>query len=131
MSSVPPAPDGGTSTAPYTAAGQRQGEFGSGRGYSAFLPLLLMTLTLLAWPAFQCYQLVNEKGALATHYANQQRQLDDSLKLRAALDYVSRETALLADKGNPNARLIVDELKKRGVTINQSAPSSEPPKVTK
>ena len=90
-------------------------------GYSPFLPLLLLVVAAVVWPAFQCYQLVLEKQGLATVYTNQSRQYEDAGKLRAQLDAIARETANLADKGNPGAKLIVGELAKRGVTINPNA----------
>ena len=40
--------------------------------------------------------------------------VDNAGKLRASLDG-------LADRGNPNAALLVTELKKRGITINPQA----------
>jgi len=98
------------------------------RGYSPFVPLLILASVALAWPSFQCYQLIVEKRLFATIYANQVKQHDDSTKLRAALDAVARETALLAGKGNANAKLIVDELARRGVTIDPSKPPVAPPK---
>jgi hypothetical protein len=90
-------------------------------GYSPFLPLLLVVIAAAAWSAFQCYQLVNEKQGLAAVHANQARQFEDAGKLRASLDSLARETAILADKGNPGAKLIIGELAKRGVTINPNA----------
>jgi len=93
-------------------------------GYSPFLPLLLLVIAAVAWPAFQCYQLVLEKQGLATVHANQARPYEEAGKLRASLDNLARETAILADKGNPGAKLIVGELAKRGVTINPNAPAA-------
>jgi hypothetical protein len=100
-------------------------------GYSPFLPLLLLVAAVVAWPAFQCYQLVNEKQGLATVQANQARQFEDASKLRTSLDSLARETAILADKGNPGAKLIVGELARRGVTINPNAPPVTPDKAPK
>jgi len=88
----------------------------------------LLAVTAVAWPAFQFYQLFNEKRALATVFGNQTRQFDDSGKLRNSLEGLARETALLAAKGNPSAKLIVDELARRGVTINPNAQPSTPAK---
>jgi len=59
--------------------------------------------------------------------AAQEKSVQDSKKLRDALDTVARETAQLADGGNQNAKLIVDELRKRGVTINLNPVPSSPP----
>lgn len=91
-------------------------------GYSPFLPLLLLVIAAAAWPAFQCYQLVIDKQALATVSGNQTRQFEEAGKLRTTLDSLARETALLAEKGNPGAKLIIGELARRGVTINPNAP---------
>ena len=104
-------------------AGSRSGDPGRREfGYSPFLPLLLLVLGGVAWSAFQCYQLVNEKQGLATLHNNQTRQYEEASKLRTTLDSLARETAILADKGNPGAKLIITELAKRGVTINPNAP---------
>jgi hypothetical protein len=115
----------GDNGAPFGDRGRRD------YGYSPFLPLLLLVIAAVAWPAFQCYQLVNEKQALATVFGNQSRQFDDATKLRNSLDALARETALLADKGNPGAKLIVGELARRGVTINPNASTSAPDKAAK
>jgi hypothetical protein len=93
--------------------------------------VLLLVITAVAWPAFQCYQLVNEKQALSTVFGNQNRQFDEATKLRNSLDTLARETAMLADRGNPGAKLIVGELARRGVTINPNAPVTAPDKAAK
>ena len=67
-------------------------------------------------------QLLRERDALDTARSNQERLMENSKKLRDQLDGIARETQLLANKGNAGAKLIVDELKKRGITI-----STEPP----
>ncbi|MEO8304098.1 MAG: hypothetical protein ABI724_08255 [Betaproteobacteria bacterium] len=97
-------------------------------GYSPFLPLLLLVISAVAWPAFQCYQLVSEKEVLSKLFGNQTRQFEDATKLRNSLDTLARETALLADKGNPGAKLIVGELARRGISINPGAPVGAPDK---
>jgi hypothetical protein len=100
-------------------------------GYSPFLPLLLLVVAAVAWPAFQCYQLVIERQGLATVYGNQARQHEDAGKLRTSLDSLARETAILAEKGNPSAKLVVGELARRGVTINPNAPTATADKAAK
>jgi hypothetical protein len=118
-----------TSVPPITAPYAEQGPRGHGDrgGYSPFLPLLILTLAGVAWSAFQCYQLVSEKTALTTVFGNQSRQVEEAGKLRGAIDNLARETAALAAKGNPSAKLIVDELARRGITINPTAPSVTTP----
>jgi hypothetical protein len=125
MSTPPPAADPGAT--PVSPMGERHGEL----RYSPFLPLLLLVVGAVAWPAFQFYQMVNEKQALATVFENQTRQFEDSGKLRGSLEGLARETAQLAAKGNPSARLLVDQLARRGVNINPGAQPSAPPKAGK
>jgi hypothetical protein len=101
---------------------------GTPRLRSPFVPLLVMALTLVGWFAFQTVQLAREQSALGIDYASQSRAVEDSKKLRDALDTLARETQVLSDNGNTNARLIVDELRKRGVTINPGAAPPAAPK---
>ena len=89
---------------------------------SAFLPVLILGLVMLAWFAFQATQLNLERDAMREAMTNQEKPVHDSKKLRDALDAIARGTAQLADGGNANARLIVDELKKRGITISPNQP---------
>ncbi len=88
---------------------------------SAFVPLFILGLVMVAWFAFQAMQLRVERDAMVEVMAGQEKPLADSKKLRDALDALAKGTQQLADGGNTNARLIVDELKKRGVTINPAA----------
>ena len=87
---------------------------------SAFVPLLLAGLALLGWLAFQAQQQFTERQLLQTAYASQQQTVDNAAKLRASLDALAADTQRLSDRGNTNARALVDELRKRGVTINSA-----------
>jgi DUF1365 family protein len=89
---------------------------------SPFLPMLLIATTLVAWFAFQALQLARERQQLAVLHGSQDAQVESAAKLRASLDAMASATAKLADGGNVNARLLVEELRKRGITINPSAP---------
>jgi hypothetical protein len=87
--------------------------------FSPFLPMLLVTLSLLAWLAFQGVQLGLEQRQLKLAQSNLEAQHDAALKLRSALDTLATATAKLAAEGNANARVVVEELRKRGITIRQ------------
>ena len=89
--------------------------------HSSFAPLSLLLLALLVWVGFQTTQLLSEGEKLKAMEASQEVQLQQSKKLRAALDALAADTAKLAEQGNPNAKLLVEELRKRGVTINPNA----------
>lgn len=88
---------------------------------SPALPLAILSLALLAWFSFQTWRLAGENVRLTALNASQETLLQSSQKLRASLDALASETAKLAEQGNPNARLLVEELRKRGVTINPNA----------
>ena len=89
---------------------------------SPFVPWLLLALTVAGWFVFQTVHLWRERETLATARAAQDKPVEEARKIRTALDQLARGTAVLADKGNPNAKLIVDELRRRGITINPSSP---------
>jgi len=89
--------------------------------HSAFVPVLLGLTALLASLAFQTWSLASERTALVAGHAGQQQTVDNAGKLRTSLDALAADTQRLADTGNPNAALLVTELKKRGITINATA----------
>ena len=117
---LPPVPDPRDQRARAQASARARTEAAQAAPRSAFASLLLAGLALLGWLAFQAQQQVAERQILQTAYASQQQTVDNAGKLRASLDVLAADTQRLADGGNPNARALVDELKKRGVTINSA-----------
>ena len=95
---------------------------------TAFVPLLLCSLSLLGWMAFQTTLLLRDHQALQASHAGQQQTVDSASKLRGSLDTLAADTQRMAEAGNPNARLLVEELRRRGVTINPPPPPTAPPK---
>ena len=96
---------------------------------SAFLPLLLCGLSLLGWLAFQTSLLWRDQQLLQASHAGQQQTVDNASKLRGSLDTLAADTQRMAEAGNANARLLVEELRKRGVTISApAAAAAVPPK---
>lgn len=95
---------------------------------SAFVPLLLLGLVLLAWFGYQATVAMADRDVIRIATAGQDRQVDESRKLRAAFETLYRGARQLADGGNDNARLVVDELKKRGVGLDGAAPPAAPAK---
>ena len=110
------------------APGNTFGDHNASTPTSAFAPVLILGLVMLVWFGFQATQLRVERDAMVTAIASHDKQVQDSKKLRDSLDAVARGTAQLAEGGNPNAKLIVDELKKHGVTIspNQTPTGATP-----
>ncbi len=97
----------------------------SRRGRSPFVPLLILALAFAAWTAFQTVQLIRERGALETTRNGQDATIEQAQRMRAQLDSIARGTAQLAQQGNPNASLIIEELRKRGITVNPNAPAGK------
>ena len=88
---------------------------------SPALPLGILALAMLVWAAAVALNQMAETSRLKDVRANQETLVQNSQKLRASLDALASETAKLAAQGNPNAKLLVDELAKRGITINPNA----------
>jgi hypothetical protein len=95
-------------------------------GRSAFIPALLVSLAFVGWLVFQSVELVTERRQLVAALGSLEAGEQSASALRASLDAVATATAELATAGNGNARTIVEELRKRGVTINPAATSRSP-----
>jgi len=91
---------------------------------SAFVPILLIALSVTAWFGFQTLQLVREQQQLEAAKVSLAPQELAATKVRAALDQIATATAKLAAEGNTNARSIVEQLRSQGVTINSPAASA-------
>jgi hypothetical protein len=89
--------------------------------------VLLLALALLGFFGFQTSQLWRERGQLAQALAALQPQVEAASRSRAAIDRLAVSTNRMAEQGNPNARAIVEELRRRGVTIDPNAPAAVPP----
>ena len=94
--------------------------------HGAFVPLLLLALAMVGWLAFQSMQLLREREQLTAIESSLQPQEQNAAKLRGSLDAVGTATAKLAAAGNANARVIVEELRRRGVTINPNEGGKPP-----
>jgi len=88
---------------------------------SMFIPALLLALAVVAWFAFQTVQLWREQQQLELMKTSLVPQEQAAAKLRASLDEVATATAKLSASGNPNARVIVEQLRNRGITIQPPA----------
>ena len=85
---------------------------------SVFIPALLLALAVVGWFAFQTVQLWREQQRFELMKTSLLPQEQAAAKLRASLDEVATATAKLSASGNSNARVIVDQLRSRGITIN-------------
>jgi hypothetical protein len=86
------------------------------------VPLLIFFAAWLAWAIFQALQLHEESKSLQSLKASQEQQVQQAQRVRQTLDALASETKKLADAGNPNAKIVIDELAKRGITVNPQSP---------
>ena len=89
---------------------------------SPAIPLGILAAAMFVWAGAVALNQMAETSRLKEVRANQEALVQNSQKLRASLDALASETAKLAAQGNPNAKMLVDELAKRGITINPNAP---------
>ncbi len=105
--------------ADYRRRSRQSAEAGSS---SVFVPLLIFFAAWLAWAIFQALQLHEESKSLQSLKASQEQQVQQAQRVRQTLDALASETKKLADAGNPNAKIVIDELAKRGITVNPQSP---------
>ncbi|TCV90634.1 hypothetical protein [Sulfurirhabdus autotrophica] len=85
---------------------------------SLVLPMILLTIALIIWAVFQSVQLYKERQNLKLSFDNQEQLIVNGKKMRTQLDAIAAGTKRLADQGNANAQLIVQQLAKNGISIN-------------
>lgn len=111
VAATPPAAPPATSAAALPA----------GRLHGPFGPLLLALVALLTLLLHQLWQLDQERRQVAVLQQAAAPQLAAAQQLRQSLDQLAADTQRLADSGNAPARVLVDELRRRGITINAAA----------
>ena len=98
------------------------------RAVDPFWPSALLAVAIVSWLGFQTWQLIGERIQLQMTRATQDQPLEQAQKLRASLDTLATSTQSLAAQGSVAARTVVEELAKRGVTINANGAASSPSK---
>jgi hypothetical protein len=85
------------------------------------LAVALVAVALLLLTAFETARLVTEHAALSSVRASQEPGLAEIAKVRAQLDALAGGTARLAADGNVNARAVVAEMQRQGITLRAPA----------
>ena len=86
---------------------------------SAILPLMLLAIALTASLATQAIQLLRTNSALVNRDQALKKPYSDAQKVRGQFDALVKGTALLAERGNPNARKLLEALEKVGVNVRR------------
>jgi len=92
-------------------------------GETGILPLVvtLVLVCILVQNGYQTYQILNDQETLGQQIAAQESTVRDAEKVRAQLLSIAGQTAVLAEKGNPNAIRLVEQLKAQGVVFHPPA----------
>lgn len=90
------------------------------------LPLILTLAALLIYFAFQTLQLVSERSNLGLVKSNQEGAMQEAQKIQAQFKTLVGKTSELAEQGHAGAKMVMEELLKRGVSESPQPPSSQP-----
>ena len=89
------------------------------------LAVSITLVALLLWFGFQLLQQVRERSNLSAVKANQESAIQESEKIRLQFQGLMTKTVELANQGHAGARMVVDELQKRGIGVPPPAKPAE------
>ena len=87
--------------------------------------LTLMALALFLMLGLQTVVLILDRASLMNLGTQQDPTVQQSLKVRQQLDSVARGIARLAEEGDVNAKAIIDDLRRQGITVNNPQASAQ------
>lgn len=82
------------------------------------VPFLIVLVSFVVYLGFQTYQLLQQRALIKTAHSNQNAPIAEANKVRHQLDSIAGKTAALAARGNANAKLVIDNLSRQGITIS-------------
>ena len=82
------------------------------------LPVILVAVSLFVLMAFETFQAVHDRGALADLRRSQESTVQEAVKLRQQLETLAGRTAQLAAEGDEGAKTVVDQMKRQGVNLS-------------
>ena len=88
------------------------------------LPFILTLAALTIYFGFQTLQFLYERNNFVMVKSSQEAAIQEAQKIQAQFKMLVGKTSELADKGHAGAKMVMEELLKRGVS---SAPSAPPP----
>ena len=87
----------------------------------ANLPLIILLIALLLWFGFQTLQLATERANLGEARGHQEAAMQEAQKLRTQFESLISKTSELANRGHAGAKLVMEELQKRGMAARPEA----------
>jgi hypothetical protein len=85
------------------------------------LPLTILLSALVLWFGFQTLQLATERANLGEARGHQEAAMQEAKKLRTQFESLISKTSELANKGHAGAKLVMEELQKRGMGAQPEA----------
>jgi hypothetical protein len=82
------------------------------------IPVILIAVSLFVLMAFETFQAVHDRGALADLQRSQESTVQEAIKLRQQLETLAGRTAQLAAEGDEGAKTVVDQMKRQGVNLS-------------
>ena len=89
------------------------------------LPLIIILAALTIYFVFQSLQLISERGNLGAVKSNQDTALQEAQKVQTQFKTLVTKTSQLADQGHAGAKMVMEELQKRGLGAAPEAPAPE------
>jgi hypothetical protein len=83
------------------------------------IPLLIALVAFVAWQGFQTIELVSARSSLVAAREGQNGPIAESEQMERQLRALATGTRDLAQKGDADAKTIVDAFAKRGLTFAQ------------
>ncbi len=95
-----------------------------GGSTSVALSLLVLALAFAIFTTAQTVSLLRDRSLLQAGIAAQESPLVNAQRMRAQMEAIVSETARLAGAGNPNARRVIDEFRRRGINLSPAGAGS-------
>ncbi len=84
-------------------------------------PFLITVTALLVWIGFQTVQLARERINLGAVKSSQDGAIREAEKIRVQFESLLANTSALANQGHAGARMVIDELQRRGVGVQMES----------
>jgi hypothetical protein len=88
------------------------------------LPVSLVAFVVFIMVAFQFTQILQDRGTMQQAKTQQQKPLEDAQRVDAQLNALAVGTLKLSEKGDKDAKAIIDRMKKLGITVNDKLPAA-------
>ena len=95
-----------------------RGSSGDPTAWGWALPIVLVILSFFVLMAFETGYAIHDRDSLAEQSRLQEPIVQEAVRLRQRLEVLAGKTAQLAAEGDENAKSIVDQMKRQGITLS-------------